>query len=270
MSAAVILSWLVSIAVMVGWPIALAIWFKRRYRLGWRAFFYGALIFALFQLVTRIPLTQLISARLAPALKASPRLNALYLIGLGFSAGLFESVGRWAGYRWLFRQRLPYDWQHGVAYGIGHGGIESIVLTGLVSISNLISAIHTTNASVEILQATYKGDLLASVLAARKSYLAMSWYEPLYGGLERLLTLPFHIALSLVVLLVFTRGHSRWLWAAVGLHGLVDTLAVMLTHVLGWPVWGIELVMAGWTAGSLWLILKLRGEGQGDSPKVAL
>ena len=53
-----------------------------------------------------------------------------YLIFLGFTAGLFESVGRWVGYKWWFRNSLPYDWAHGVAFGIGHGGIEAVALVG--------------------------------------------------------------------------------------------------------------------------------------------
>jgi uncharacterized membrane protein YhfC len=261
MQTGVIITWLISIAIMVGAPIALALWFKRRYALGWRALMYGALIFLMFQILTRIPLVQVISARAAPALK-TPLATTLYFVILGLSAGLFESVGRWTGYRWLFRGRLPYDWRHGVAYGIGHGGLESILLVGGASIASLTSAIYTTTSSLKTLEATYSGELLETVLAARKTYETMAWHEPLFGGLERLLTIPFHIAMSLLVLLVFTRGQRRWLWVAVGLHGLMDVLAVMMANVWGWPIWDIELAMAVWTAASVWLIVRLRGEGE--------
>ena len=62
------------------------------------------------------------------------------MIGMAFSAGLFESVGRWAGYRWLFPPRLPYDWKHAVAYGIGHGGFESAIFVGAMSLLNFCRA----------------------------------------------------------------------------------------------------------------------------------
>jgi uncharacterized membrane protein YhfC len=58
-----------------------------------------------------------------------------------------------------------------------------------------------------------------------------SW-APLLGALERLWTIPLHVALSLVVLQVFRRGSMRWLWLAILAHALVDLVAAGITPIL--------------------------------------
>ncbi|MHB1294648.1 MAG: YhfC family intramembrane metalloprotease [Anaerolineae bacterium] len=263
MQTAVIVAWAVAVLIEIGFPIALAIWFKKRYGVNWRVFLYGALVFLVFQMILRIPAVQVISQMLAPQITASQSATLLYLVSLAITAGLFESVGRWVGYRWLFRRRESYTWRNGVAFGIGHGGFESMFLVGLNSLLGLVQAIQITSASVEQLQQLYP-EAISQVLVAREQYLSFTGLEPLWGGIERLLTIPFHIALSLLVLLVFTRKQGRWFWAALGLHALVDFLAVFLSQIAGWPVWAIELAIALFAAFSVWIILRLRGEGESE------
>ena len=45
-----------------------------------------------------------------------------YALFLGFTAGLFEEVGRYLAFTTILKKRL--DWKNAVAFGIGHGGIE--------------------------------------------------------------------------------------------------------------------------------------------------
>src|SRR5687768_15449301 len=59
----------------------------------------------------------------------------IWIVVLSFSAGLFEEGGRWLGYRWLFRPE-ERTWRPGIVYGLGHGGLESMVLiAGLATLS---------------------------------------------------------------------------------------------------------------------------------------
>ena len=134
----------------------------------------------------------------------------LYMVGMAFSAGLFESVGRWAGYRWLFPPRLPYDWKHAVAYGIGHGGFESAIFVGGMSLLNFLQGNALTAMTAEQVQEQFSGETLAQVMDARQLFAGLAWHEPLLAAVERLATMPFHIAMSLLVLLVFTRKQIRW------------------------------------------------------------
>src|SRR5262245_9700280 len=85
-------------------PLALALIARRRLGVGWRYFGYGALIFFLFQLISRVPATLAIQAAIGPQLQASRTLLLAWLVIASLTAGLFEEVGRYVGYRWLMRR----------------------------------------------------------------------------------------------------------------------------------------------------------------------
>src|SRR5690242_8696931 len=116
------------------YPLALGV-FVRRLGVGWRYFGYGALIFVLFQLVSRVPITLGIQALIAPQLRASRAALIAWVAISALTAGLFEEIGRYVGYRWLMK-RDEKTWAKGVMYGIGHGGIESMLfVAGLTALT---------------------------------------------------------------------------------------------------------------------------------------
>jgi uncharacterized membrane protein YhfC len=47
------------------------------------------------------------------------------------------------------------------------------------------------------------------------------------GALERLFTIPCQIAMTVMVMQVFTRKNISWLFAAIGYHALLDGVAVI-------------------------------------------
>jgi len=136
-----LLGTILSLVFVVAYPLVLAATAHRKLHVGWRYFAYGAIVFFVFQLATRVPAVQLIQAAFADQLKASATLTWAWLVVLALTAGLFEEVGRYFGYRVLMR-REDKTWSKAVMYGLGHGGFESIVLVGgmmLLGIINLWS-----------------------------------------------------------------------------------------------------------------------------------
>jgi uncharacterized membrane protein YhfC len=253
MSASVQITWGLALVIMILGPIALGSWFWARYRPRPRAFVLGAIVFIVAQLLLRIPLAGWITQRLGSTIQQGTPF-VLYLIGMAFSAGLFESVGRWAGYRWLFHPRLPYNWTHAVAYGIGHGGLESAVFVGGMSLLNFIQGLAITNMTPEQVQSQFTGDSLRQVIDARQVFANLAWHEPLLAAFERVAVMPFHIAMSLLVLLVFTRKQARYLLYAIVLHGMADLTAVMLNQRFGDMPWVVELGVMAWGLAGLWYI----------------
>lgn len=210
------------------YPIVLAIILSKRLNVDPHYAGYGALIFFLFQVITRIPLVQVIGGALAPTLKTSSLALLLWLIALSLTAGLFEEVGRYVGYRWLMRKEQK-TWEKAIMYGVGHGGIESILLVGVsLGFSVLIGL---------VLLAVPSSVLPASLVAPlSKQYAAIAQqpgWLPLLGLWERLWTLPVHLALSVAVVQLFIRGQRRWLWYAIAAHALVDFVSVALPPLLG-------------------------------------
>src|SRR5579871_368416 len=127
-----------SIVFVIAYPIVLAIIAHRQLHVSWRYVGYGAIVFFLFQLATRVPAVQLIQAAIGPQLKASPAMLWTWLVVLALTAGLFEEVGRYVGYR-VFMRREDKTWSKAVMFGIGHGGLESVVLVGGLMVLGLVS-----------------------------------------------------------------------------------------------------------------------------------
>src|SRR5579884_1323833 len=139
---------IISIVFVIVYPLALAILAHRRLGVSWRYFGFGALIFFLFQIISRVPAVQLIQEAIAPQLTTSKTLLIGWLTILAITAGLFEEVGRYIGYRWLMG-REEKTWRKAVMYGIGHGGLESMLLVGglllltLINVMVTMSRLHT-------------------------------------------------------------------------------------------------------------------------------
>lgn len=203
-------------------PIVVGYYIHRRFGVSWRYFLYGALIFFLFQLITRVPLVQVAQAYLGPTLRSSQTFLYLWFAVLALTAGLFEEVGRYLGYRFLVKNNKT--WQVGLMYGAGHGGLESILLIGILGVVNVV-----------VLMALPSGQS-SQIDAARQQLFSLAWWMPLPGAYERFITLFFHIALSVLVLQTFLRHSFRWLLLAIALHALVDFGAVVLVQQIS-AVW---------------------------------
>ena len=270
--------WFISLGIAtvfeIAFPLALAFYVSWRLHVRWRYFWYGVAVFAAVQLFTRVPLVYVLNNVLASQLKASQAFLWTWLFILALTAALFEEVGRYFGYR-IFMGKEEKTWSKGVMYGIGHGGIESIVLVGLLSSAlSLINILVIQSLDITKLPAAQQVTLhdQFATLAAQPAWL------PLLGGYERLCAIAFHIAMSIVVLQVFRRGRMRWLWYAVGLHFLFDFSAVALATGLpklttGLSSTTVALIVEGWVTLfavlSLWLIFALRDEAAPRDENVA-
>jgi len=115
-------------------PLGLSIYMCKGRKASVKSVLVGGLIFFFFQGVTRIPLLQVFSK--TEGYKAISSNVWVLAIFLGLSAALFEEFGRLFGFKVLLKDRL--DWKNGVAFGIGHGGVEAILLVGFSNINNII------------------------------------------------------------------------------------------------------------------------------------
>lgn len=252
----------------VGYPIVLAIIARRRLKVGWRYFGFGALIFFVFQIITRVPAVVILQNVLARQLQASATFRISWLVILAITAGLFEEVGRYVGYRFLMR-REEKTWNKAVMYGIGHGGLESMLLVGgqqLLTLINILTLMYILNANPAALPAAQHAQVVRQFAALN----AQPIWSPLLGAWERLWTLPVHIALSVIVLQVFRRNNLNWLWLAILAHAIVDFTAVIVVQILGASL-GVSLLVEGIIAIfgliALWIIWRLRDRG--DNGQIA-
>jgi len=196
----------------------------------------GAAVFTVFQLVLRIPLISALSGMdWYAAMTKNPWLYGTFL---GLTAGIFEEVGRYIGYRTLLKKYGR--WIDGFAFGVGHGGIEAIVLVGLTNISNLALAFAINNGSFDKLAAVLPADTAQQIVSQLTG--ATPFYM-LLGGIERIFAFAIQIALSILILYAVVRRKPIYLLLAVLAHLLVDAPVVILPGAFNWNVYEIEAAL---------------------------
>ena len=250
---------IIAIAFMILYPLVLALIAHQKLHVSWRYFGYGALIFFLFQMISRVPIITAIQTIIAPQLKASTTLLYTWLCVLALTAGIFEEVGRYTGYRWLMGKEEK-TWSKAVMYGLGHGGLESMVFVAGLALLQLVNLIALASIGLDALPAAQRTQVAQTFVAinAQPAWLALA------GAWERLWTLPMQVAFSVIVLQVFRRGNISWLWLAILAHSIVDFTSVILAQILGTNQIGslvlIEVVIAAFGIIAIWVIWALRDE----------
>ncbi len=243
-------------ALMIAMPLALGIWIARRWRQEWRLFGIGAMTFVAAQ-VLHIPFNVFLLNPLLERLGLTPEPGSWGLVwmavALGLSSGLFEEVARWI----TLRRFLPEarSWAEGLMVGAGHGGIEAMILGALVLYA-FLQMIVLYGASPEALVVLVGGDNLEQVRAAMAAYWDIPWYDQLLGALERVSALVFHLSAGLLVMQAVVSGRSRWLWAAVGWHALLNGLTVFVSQT--YSIYIAEALLLGLAAVSVGIILWLK------------
>jgi uncharacterized membrane protein YhfC len=170
----------------------------------------GALTFIFFQLVLRIPLLQLVlpGTMWYTKLTLNPWSYALFL---GLTAAIFEEVGSYVVIRLFMKKNL--NPKSGLCFGIGHGGIEAILLVGINVIIALILSLPMGSS-----------------------------YELALGGIERLIAISFHIGMSIMIVKAVQTKKVFWLIIPILLHTITDMLAVIAVYY-NYKLYQIELML---------------------------
>jgi uncharacterized membrane protein YhfC len=226
----------------IAFPIAIAIWFVRRWRVSGWVVGTGAAAFLLSQAL-HIPFLNAVQPTLISSLPANLRVLALSIF-LGLAAGVFEETARVVCY-WRLKDRVR-SWQGGVALGIGHGGAESAIFIGLSALASFIYLMVVRN-NPQALQSSAEAQIQV------KAFFATAWYLPLVGLIERIMAFTIQIGLSLIVLQAFLRHNALWYVAAVLWHTLIDGAAVLMSQS-GAGIVAIEGAVLVFALISLWMI----------------
>ncbi len=260
-----------SALLMVALPLVVGVYLSRRWKLSWGLAAIGGATFLLSQ-AAHIPFNSAflnpVLARLGFGVGATAGWPlALAAILLGLSAGLFEEGARYLVYRFWIRRARTY--REGVTFGLGHGGAEAIAI-GILALLQHAQAF------------ALQGQDLAAVvpadqLEAARTQLAAYWAAPaaafFLSSFERAFALVIQISLSLLVLQAFIRPRGGlWILAAIGWHALVDAGAVYTGMLWGayqgltWGAMGAEILVGVFAAASLFIILRLRPNGETAEP----
>ncbi len=228
-------------------PLGAGYWLKKKFNLPWKIFGFGALFFVLVQIL-HIPLV-LITQPTITAFFASDTFMLILVLGiyLGLLAGLFEEIGRFLVFKFFFaRQKIELTKKNALMFGLGWGGIESI-LVGLLVFSSMLSYVTLTSISEQQTVDLYGSQLnetqLEQLKTQRNALLKLTPLDVSVGLLERLMTITLHIAFTLLVFSAVLFNKKLFLFLAILWHSLLDFLAVFVGQNYGvWPTEGILFV----------------------------
>lgn len=239
---------------MILLPIVLAFYLTRKFNLPWKLVLAGAVTFIASQ-VLHIPLVYGLTALFTNGVLSIPEAwTAIFnAVVLGLLAGIFEETARWILFK--FSLRNVKTWSEGVLVGVGHGGVEALLL-GVIGLVSVVSMIAMRNADPSTFGVPPEQMELA------RQQVEEFWSTPVYmaflGLLERAFAISLHLSLSVMVLYSVVHGKPVWFWIALLWHATVDALAVYFFPILG--ALGVEAVIGVCAAISLAVLFWMRSK----------
>ena len=188
------------------------------------AWLLGAAGFFVTQILIRIPILTVLQGQNWFLSFAQNHLF-LYAFGLAFTAGLFELAGRFAVAK-LMRKNLT--WNRSLAAGLGHGGIEAMLLIGMTYVNNLIYIVMINSGYFDYLiaQTAGLGVDISQLELVRAQLVGMAPGMFLLAGFERILAMTGHAAMSMLVCYGVARGKVLpCVLACLGIHTFIDLTA---------------------------------------------
>ena len=222
-----ILAILFTLAFSVACPVGLMLYCRQKGG-KWVTFLIGGVTFILFAMILEPILHNLLF--LTP-LWAILRGN-VWLYGLygGLAAGVFEETGRLFAFKlFLKNEREPVT---ALSYGIGHGGVEAILLVGLTMVNNLILAATVSAGGTT--------DPAMLEMAAQLASIPAGMF--LWAAFERVGAIILHLSNSVLVFAAVREPGKRWLFpAAILTHAAANFIAVVSNAYL--PVAATEIIV---------------------------
>jgi uncharacterized membrane protein YhfC len=219
-----------SAVLALGFPVVLLIFWRKKTKAPFVAALVGAAMFLLFSQVLESLLHVLVLRQGGFVMTHT----WAYVLYASFAAGIFEETGRLAGFKLLLRKHTGRE--AGVMYGIGHGGIEAILIGAVSAVANLVFMIRY-NAGA------YNG--AASVANTVQTVMQTPAIMFAMVGVERVLAVCFHIALSVLVFQAANRAGKFWLYpVAILLHAGLDSFAAAYQKGVFTSIVALETVVA--------------------------
>ena len=213
-------------------PVCLAVYLVRKHRARLSSILIGAGTFILFALVLESILHQLVLK--GPHGSDILGNTLLYALYGGLAAGVFEETGRFLSMKFLMKKE-PSKPLPGIAYGVGHGGAEMLILFGITMINNIVISALINSGQADAIFAKVPEEAAGQLQAQLDQLQTLGAGTLLIGLWERFSALILHLGLSMLVWVAVRKG-GKWLWlfpAAIVLHAIVDAGAVLLQKSTG-------------------------------------
>lgn len=213
----------ISLIISLFVPIVGMIYLKKKYNASLKVFFIGALAFFIAVNIIESPIhTYFLSYNKGTA---SFLLNnpVAYMLYGGFMAGIMEETARLISFKFFIKGR---DTTTALTYGIGHGGIEAILIGALGSLNSIVYAILINKGGFQSIMegASVSKDVIDATYNQFVNTSSLLW---LMTGIERLIALSVQIALSVLVLYAVKERKYIYYVIAIISHAIMDFPAAL-------------------------------------------
>lgn len=208
-------------------PLGIGIWWMIRKRESFVTYLVGMLTFCLFVFVLEKPIQ---NALILPDHAVSRFINArpvLWGFVVGLFPGVFEETGRFIAFKTVLKKKKNKETS--ITYGIGHGGVEAILLFGLTYATYLSYAVMINTGTFQTVidqVATQAPDQLDAVYQMVDVIATFSFETLCLGLAERVFAFLFHVGASILVFYACRERRKFWLYPlAIVMHTLLDMFA---------------------------------------------
>lgn len=196
-------------AICFVYPILGMAYAKSRYNAGWTPLFMGAAIFVAFGIVLKGIITGLIIS-IPKVFKVLSGNMVLYAVIGSLLAGIFEESGRFFAFKIMKNKCNGIG--DALAYGMGHGGIEAIMIVGMGMLNSFIMAVTVNISGADGMIYGLEGEDLQTVIEGINALTGLEAGVVFASGIERFVAMSFHVAASLLVYISARKEGYIWLY----------------------------------------------------------
>lgn len=213
----------ISLIICLALPIGGIIYLKKKYNASLKPFFIGMLVFFITVQILEAPIHNYIlkiNKGTSEFLLSNP---VFYMLYGGLMAGIFEETARLIAFKFLIKDRKGTT---PIAYGVGHGGIEAILIGGISAINTISYSVLINNGKFQTLMesAGVSTEIINQTFNQLANSSSIYWLMP---GIERMIAMVIQISLSVLVFYAVKERKYIFFFVAILCHALIDFPAAL-------------------------------------------
>lgn len=227
----------ISAVACLTFPLLVLLYFNKKDRVSLKPVIAGMVVFLVFtQILEKLLHMVVIGGRLI----TDPIVLTIYG---ALAAGIFEEVGRFLAFKTVLKQKQ--EWIDGLAYGIGHGGLEAILFGTMAYGQYLLYSILINNGTFDtMLNTNLTGAQVEQLNLIKGMLVQFTAGSVMLGVVERIFAFGIQVALTMVVLYAVKYRKFQYLLLAILLHALIDVPAALYQTGIVTSIYMVEGIVA--------------------------
>lgn len=246
---------IISALIAIILPIIIAIILKKKTKGSYKTILFGAIGFFASAMILEGIVNYFLLTMQNPVSYFINSHTWLYCLYGCLAAGFFEETGRYVVYKTLLKKERNNSVP--LLYGIGHGGVESILLVGMNIIAVIALSLQMNSlGSSAVLKDLPEASATATISLVQQLF-SGSPFVLLLGGLERISGIMIHLSLSVIVYKAVSCNGKSYLYPlAIIFHAIFD-LPAMLYKIGSINLITTEILLLVFSSLLLFITLKM-------------